>query len=134
MNNSVVLYSCYSAASGWASEGLSTGFASSGLQTLSTTTGITAHAGGGQGSAVPLTSMLNFIQTVTTAGDSLLLPAAVPGLEITVINQSATATGPNVFPQSGQTINALAANTAIAVPPQSVMIFFCGVAGAWWTK
>ena len=41
------------------------------------------------------------------------LPSAVPGMEISVINQSATATGPNVFPQSGQTINALSANTAI---------------------
>jgi hypothetical protein len=62
------------------------------------------------------------------------LPASKPGMEITVINQSATATGPNVFPATGENINALAANTAIAVPPQSVLIFFCGVAGAWWTK
>jgi hypothetical protein len=134
MNNSVVLFSCYSTASGWASEGLATGFSASGLQTQSYLTGITAHAGGGQGSAVPLTAMLNFISTVVTAGDSVILPSAVPGSVITVINQSSTATGPNVFPQSGQTINALAANTAIAVPPQSVLIFFCGISGSWWTK
>jgi hypothetical protein len=38
------------------------------------------------------------------------------------------------FPASGETINALAANTAIAVAPQTVLIFFCGIAGAWWTK
>lgn len=55
-------------------------------------------------------------------------------MEVTVINQSATATGPNVFPQSGQTINALAANTATVVPPQTVMIFFRRVAGSWWPK
>lgn len=113
---------------------MATGFAASGLQTLSYQTGIVAHAGGGQGAATPLTAMLCFVATVATAGDSLLLPAAVPGLEITVINESATATGPNVFPQSGQTINALAANTAIAVPPQTVMILYCGISGAWWTK
>jgi hypothetical protein len=55
-------------------------------------------------------------------------------MEITVINQSATATGPNVFPASGESINALAANTAIAVAPQTVLIFFCGIAGQSWTK
>jgi hypothetical protein len=131
--NSVVLYSCYGSGN-WFSEGAATGYAGNNFQTLSYATGLTAHAGGGQGSATPLTGMLNFVSTVVTAGDSLLLPSAVPGMEVTVINQSSTATGPNVFPQSGQTINALAANTAIAVPPQSVMIFFCGISGAWWTK
>lgn len=96
--------------------------------------GLVAHAGGGQALGTPLTAMACFIATVATAGDSLLLPLAVPGMEISVVNQSATATGPNVFPQTGQTVNALAANTAIAVPPQSIMMFYCGVAGSWWTK
>jgi hypothetical protein len=56
------------------------------------------------------------------------------GMEVTVINQSATATGPNVFPATGETINSLAANTALAVAPSSVLIFFCGVAGSWWSQ
>ena len=60
-------------------------------------TGITAHAGGGQANAVQLTAMNCFIQNVATAGDSVKLPPAKVGMEITVINQSATATGPNVF-------------------------------------
>ena len=90
-------------------------------------TGIVAHAGGGQANAVQLTAMNYFIATVATAGDSVKLPPAKVGMEIT--NQSATATGPNVFPASGETINALAANTAITVAPQSVLIFFCGIAG-----
>jgi hypothetical protein len=91
---------------------------------MSVQTGIVAHAGGGQGSAIQLTAMNCFIATVATAGDSVKLPPSKPGMEITVINQSATATGPNVFPATDETINALAANTAIAVPPQTVMIFF----------
>jgi hypothetical protein len=90
-------------------------------------TGIVAHAGGGQANAVQLTAMNYFIATVATAGDSVKLPPAKVGMEIT--NQSATATGPNDFPASGETINALAANTAIAVAPQSILIFFCGIAG-----
>jgi hypothetical protein len=137
MVNSCVLYFCMTTGQ-WYTEGLASGFDSGGgtgsFQTMSYQTGITAHAGGGQGSAVPLTAMNCFIQTVVTAGDSVILPSAAPGMEITVINQSATATGPNVFPATGQSINALAANTAIAVAPQSVLIFFCGIAGAWWTK
>jgi len=73
-------------------------------QTLSVQTGIVAHAGGGQGAAVQLTAMKCFIATVATAGDSVKLPTAKVGMEITVINQSATATGPNVFPATGETI------------------------------
>jgi hypothetical protein len=132
MQNSAVLYLCFSPGA-WYTEGLANGF-SGGLQTFSVQSGIVAHAGGGQGAAVPLTAMNCFIATVATAGDSVVLPPAMPGMEITVINQSATATGPNVFPSSGQTINALAANTAIAVAPQTVLIFWCGIAGSWWTK
>lgn len=121
----------------WYTEGLASGYVPGGVgafQTMSVQTGIVAHAGGGQGSAVQLTAMNCFIATVATAGDSVKLPPAKPGMEITVINQSATATGPNAFPATGETINALAANTAIAIPPQTTMIFFCGIAGAWWTK
>jgi hypothetical protein len=64
---------------------------------------------------VQLTAMNCFIATVATADDSVKLPPAKVGMEITVINQSATATGPNVFPASGESINALAANAAIAM-------------------
>jgi hypothetical protein len=95
---------------------------------------ITAHSGGGQANAVQLNAMACFIATVAVAGDSVVLPHAQPGMEISVINQSATATGPNVFPATGETINALSANTAIAVGPQSILMFYCGVAGSWWTK
>src|SRR5262249_13684361 len=67
MNNSVVLYSCYSLPTGWASNGLATGFSASALQTLSTSGAITAHAGGGQANAVALTAMQNNVSTVATA-------------------------------------------------------------------
>jgi hypothetical protein len=132
MQNSAVLYLCFSDGA-WYTEGLANGF-SSGFQTFSSTDGIVAHAGGGQGAAVPLASMQNFIATVATAGDSVILPPAKAGMQIEVINKSATAGGPNVFPAVGETINALAANTAIAVPAQTIMLFFSGTNGSWWTK
>jgi hypothetical protein len=136
MADSTTLYYCMNAGM-WYSEGLASGYARGSVgafQTLSVQTGIVAHAGGGQGAAVQLTAMNCFIATVATAGDSVKLPPAKVGMEITVINQSATATGPNVFPATGESINALSANTAIAVAPQTVLIFFCGIAGTWWSK
>jgi hypothetical protein len=95
---------------------------------------ITATAGGGQSGAVPLTAQNCFISVCATAGDSVKLPASQPGMEIAVINQSATLTGPNVFPFGTEQINALGASNPIAVAPSTVMIFYCGIAGQWFTK
>jgi hypothetical protein len=141
-SNSVVLYSCYSLTTGWSSEGLATGFAASGLQTLSTAGAITAHAGGGQASAFPLTSMQNNVATVVTAGDSVLLPPAVVGLQIVVQNSGGASM--NVFPSSqaqggvsgGDKINALAQNAAFAIASGSTTptVFYCFATGIWNTK
>jgi hypothetical protein len=95
---------------------------------------ITAKAGGGQASAVPLTGQMCFIAVCATAGDSVKLPASQPGMEIVVINQSATLTGPNVFPFSTEQINGLGASNPIAVAPSTVVIFYSGTAGSWFTK
>lgn len=75
-----------------------------GMNLYSVQANITAHAGGLPASAVPLTAQNCFISTVATAGDSVRLPPAQAGMEITVINQTATA--PNVFANGTDTINA----------------------------
>lgn len=94
---------------------------------------ITAHSGGGQGSAVQLTGMACFITTVAASGDSVILPASVPGMEISVINT--TPTNPAaVFPASGEKINNGSANASVNVAAASITMFYCGVAGMWWTK
>jgi hypothetical protein len=130
--NSVVLYVC-AAAGTWQSEGLGTGF-SSGLQTQLANDAMTAHAGGGQGSATAIKSMIARFTTVANGtfgtNDSAVLPASAAGLEITVINAAAANTM-DVFPASGENINGLANNTAIPVPAGSVVTFYCTVAGAW---
>lgn len=96
----------------------------------SATNAITAFAGGGQGSAVALTSSINRVTTVGTAADSVKLPAATAGKAVVVIN-AAAANAMNVFPQTGEIINALSANTAISVAANKVMVFYCAVAGTW---
>jgi hypothetical protein len=130
MQNSLVLYICVTKGS-WYTEGLANGFAS-GFQTFSSASGLTAHAGGGQGSATAITAMQNFFSTVATGGDSSVLPSAQVGMEIAVANNGAASM--NVFPASGQTINNGAANASVAVAASTITIFFCGQAGAWWTK
>lgn len=106
----------------------------------SATNGITATASGTQTTSVLLTTSINRITTITTGGDSVLLPPSVPGLSIKVINATAS-TSMNVFPASaaqggvtgGDAINALAVNTAYAIAGTKVVTFSCSVAGTWNT-
>jgi hypothetical protein len=131
MQGSIALYLCFSNSS-WYSFDLATGFAGS-LETFSTTTGIVAHAGGGQGSATPLPSMNNFVATVATAADSVLLPSAVPGMSIAVFN-GAAANAMAVFPQSGQQISGNAVNASTSVTAGTMALFYCGTSGLWTLK
>jgi hypothetical protein len=100
------------------------------LPQASVANGLTAHAGGGQGSALALTASINRVTTVATAADSVSLPPSLPGLAITVIN-AAAANSLNVFPVSGDAINALSANTAFAMAANKTATFYCAVAGTW---
>lgn len=97
----------------------------------STATGITAFAGGGQANAVPLTATYNRVTTVASAADSVKLPAALAGSRVVVFNKGANSM--NVFPATGDAINALAANAAIALATTKGMEFVCMVAGTWDT-
>ena len=110
--NSVYTYTC-AVAGLWQVQSPGTGFAS-GFPTVSTANGLTAHAGGGQGSALALTASINRVTTVGSGNDSVVLPAAIAGMQITVINAAAS-NSMNCFPASGEAINALGANAAFAI-------------------
>lgn len=107
-----------------------------GLLDESTVNGLTAHAGGGQALGTPLTAMVNRVTTVGSAADSCLLPAAVlvsgAGPALTVINAGANSM--NVFPGTGDIINALSANAAFAVAAGKTVTFFVTNAGQWHTQ
>jgi hypothetical protein len=130
MAGSEVIYGCYGPGK-WYANGLGTGYAGS-FETQSIANALVAHAGGGQGSATPITTMVAVFGTVATAGDSSILPASVQGMAISVANNGAASM--NVFPASGDKINALAVNAAFAVAAGTITIFFCSVAGQWLTK
>lgn len=91
--------------------------------------GLTALAGGAQ-AGTALTRQINRVTTVATAADSVQLPAAVAGRVVTVIN-AAAANAMAVFPQTGEIINALAANASISVVANKTINFYCAVAGTW---
>lgn len=97
---------------------------------LSRTNAITAHSGGGQASAVLLTTVINRVTVVAAGGDSVKLQPTVAG-EFQVVINAAAANAMNVFPSSGEIINALAADTAISVVANKTIVFWCAVAGTW---
>lgn len=105
-------------------------FISTGLNVDSSANALTAHSGGGQGSALALTKAINRVTTVAVAADSVKLPAALAGKSVVVIN-AAAANAMDCFPASGDAINALAANTALSIVANKTVIFFCAVNGTW---
>jgi hypothetical protein len=103
---------------------------------------ITAHAGGGQANAVAITGPYARITIAASAGDSVVLPPSIRGMEITVVNDAA-ANAVNVFPASaaqggvsgGDAINALGANAAFSLTVAAgPTIFYCFSNGLWRTK
>lgn len=99
----------------------------------STTNAITAYASGGQANAVQLgNSTWNRVTTVGTAGDSVKLPVAKAGSWLGVFNKAA-ANSMNVFPSSGDSVNALSPDAAYALAATKGALFVCMVDGKWDT-
>jgi hypothetical protein len=112
-----------------------------GFSQISVTNAITAAAGGGQTNAVLLNSGFNRVTVVATAADSVKLPlcgaTSSPngatlgiGAQVWVSNADAS-DSMNVFPSTGDVINLLSANAAIAVANTQSKIFTCVAAGTW---
>lgn len=90
---------------------------------------ITAYSGGGQANATALSYGLNQVATAAAAADSVILPSAVPGEIVTVVNDGAAAV--QLFGQTADTINGVAGATGISVPALSQIVLTCMVANQW---
>lgn len=101
-----------------------------GLTKKSVTTGITADVGSAQGGS-PLTTDINEVSTVGTTGDSVTLPTAVAGLEVTIINNGANAC--DVFPASGDNLGA-GLNTAASLAAGTNITYVAYDATNWEVK
>jgi len=128
MGNSNVLYTA-PASGQWYSNGIGTGFAGQ-FPTVSYVNNLTAKVGGGQSASTPVTTCINRFTTVTTAADSATLPLAAGGMQINVANAAAV-NSMNVFPNTGDAINALGANAAFALPAGKNVTFSSAGAGFW---
>lgn len=95
----------------------------------SATNGLTAHSGGGQTNATALPSTVNRVTTVAASGDSVVLPAAAPGLRIIVINNGANPM--QVYGLGSDTINAQTSSVGVSQMPNSVVSYVSAVAGLW---
>jgi poly(3-hydroxybutyrate) depolymerase len=102
------------------------------LDRMRSVTGLTALAGGGQTGATELYAQaMNLIETVATAADSALLPTAINGMSLVVINAGANST--TIYPRTSETINALAANAGLAVAAGKQIDFRCPKDGKWYS-
>lgn len=92
--------------------------------------GLTAHAGGGQSSALQLTGAMASVGTVATAADSVKLPQAIAGAQY-LLSNDATTNSMQVFGLGTDTINLVATATGVAQAAGVAALYFCAKAGNW---
>ena len=102
-------------------------------QIVSFTNGITATAGGTRAAAVPLTAAFNRIAVCATAADSVALPPATGGQEVTLINSGAAACQVFAAPSTSDTINNVVAATGISVAAAGKVQFVSPGPGLWFS-
>jgi hypothetical protein len=90
---------------------------------------ITAFAGGGKASGVQLRYTFNRISVCATNNDSVVLPKAIKGSEVTVINAGAATLA--VFSQGNDTTGANNAATADTIATTKAKKYTCVTAGHW---
>lgn len=111
--------------------GTFTNLKSTGNASLSTDSGVTAFAGGGRTGAYAITKDVTEVATVATAADSVVLPAAVAGMQMMIINHGANAI--QVFANGTDTINTTAGATGVAQAAAAKTIYVCYASGLWIT-
>lgn len=95
-------------------------------------TGMTALAGGASSTTVVCDEGINVVDTVATAGDSVILPANVGQYAERVV-ANVTAAALDIFPNSGATINGAAANANVGIAANSTAVFIqTGTDGLTW--
>jgi hypothetical protein len=99
-------------------------------ETFSTTNNVTAGTNAqGQGA---LTSDYNVITTAAANPSGVTLPTATQGRRIVVVNKGANPI--NIYPASGGTIDALAANASIQLAVNGVMEFNASSTTQWYSS
>lgn len=93
---------------------------------------ITAHAGGTRAPATPIRSAITLIAVCATAADSCMLPPAVGGQMLMIINAGAASSQLFADSSTSDTINGVAAATGIALAAGKAISLASPIAGAWF--
>lgn len=98
-------------------------------------TGLTAHSGGGQASALALSTTKNIhvITTVAAGNDSVKLPAATGSGSVQVVFNGAAANSAQVFGSGTDTINGVATGTGVALAAGKSAMYVDYAAGTWFS-
>lgn len=92
--------------------------------------GLTAGAGGTRAAAYPIKAAMNQFTVVATANDGALLPPAVAGMAVAIVNDDA-ADSLQVFASGTDLINATAGATGVALAAGAAALYLCMVSGKW---
>lgn len=94
---------------------------------------ITAHAGGGQGSAFALSATAQYhrVATVGSSGDSVVLPTAVAGAIHCIRNDSSSGNDIQIFGTTPDTINGVATATGVNMSKNVGACFISHSANTW---
>jgi hypothetical protein len=135
MAGSAVLYVCTTAGA-WQTNGLASGYFGS-FPTQPGGDSLAAVNPGAQSTATQLLAPVNRVTTVPAAASGVKLPPTTglpvgAALVIFVIDAHAT-NAINVYPATGDQINALGANVAFSVAATKSAQFLCTIAGQWHT-
>jgi len=95
-------------------------------------TAAVSAAGTTQGTATGLVSNINNVTVVTAAAAGVRLPTAVAGMRI-LIRNSDSADTLSIYPATGGTINALAANAAFTLAAGSTIELMATTTTQWYT-
>lgn len=99
-------------------------------ETFSTTNNVTAGTNAqGQGA---LTSDYNVITTAAANPSGVTLPTATQGRRVLIVNKGANPV--NIYPATGGTIDALAANASIQIPVNGVLEFNASSTTQWYSS
>lgn len=94
--------------------------------------GITALAGGALSASTPVLMLgANTVTTVASGADSVVLPSAVAGSVVFVVNAGASAM--QVFGKGSDTINGTAGATGISVANNKRILFVAVTNGKWFS-
>jgi hypothetical protein len=102
----------------------------SGYTIRSVATGIVA-AGSTQGTATPLTKEINVVSTSVSSATGVILPTAVAGMEITIINTSANLVF--VYPGTSSFINTQLVNVPNTLPAGNTLQVVATSGTQWYT-